>query len=93
MNCSSPDGGSNLLNDSTSYDKRPLSDFFWNGREPGNIKILESNNIWHAHGIFKACPSLLQQIFTIQAIVNNQAVPLVYVLAQNQSQEQYIRKI
>ena len=42
------------------------------------LDVLESNTTWHADGTLKSCPTLLYQVFTIHAVVNEQTVPMVY---------------
>ena len=51
-------------------------------------RTLESNTVRHADGTFKAFPALLNQIFTIHAMNNDQTIPLIFFLLQNKNEEQ-----
>ena len=47
-----------------------------------NIDTLEQNAHWFMDGTFKVVPELFVQLFTIHAVVDNRALPMVYVLLQ-----------
>lgn len=52
-----------------------------------NLHLLTVNTHWFADGTFRVVSKLFNELYTIHAIVNNQMMPLVYVLCQNRTQE------
>jgi len=54
-----------------------------------NLNILEEHRHWFMDGTFKVASRMFLHIFTIHALVDNSAVPLVYVLLQDKSQSSY----
>ena len=42
-------------------------------------------------GMFKLCPEIFYQIYTIQALNNNQVFPSVFALLPNKNEERYNR--
>jgi len=56
-----------------------------------NIDRLEQNAHWFMVGTFKVSPELFVQLFTIHALVDSRAMPMVYVLLQSKTQADYER--
>ena len=56
-----------------------------------NLNTLEQHRHWFMEGTFKVAPSLFFQIFTIHALVDRSAVPLIYVLHLYKSEATYLR--
>ncbi|XP_030072563.1 FLYWCH-type zinc finger-containing protein 1 [Microcaecilia unicolor] len=56
-----------------------------------NLQILEENNHWFIDGTFKISPELFFQVFSIHALVDKSALPLVYVLMMDKKEETYVR--
>jgi hypothetical protein len=56
-----------------------------------NIDALEHNRHWFMDGTFKVAPELFVQLFTIHALVDNRALPMVYVLLQTKTEVDYER--
>jgi len=56
-----------------------------------NIDTLEQNPHWFMDGTFKVAPELFVQLFTIHALVDRRAMPMMYVLLQSKSQADYER--
>ena len=48
-----------------------------------NIDTLEQNPHWFMDGTFKVAPELFVQLFTIHALVDRRAMPMMYVLLQS----------
>jgi hypothetical protein len=56
-----------------------------------NLDILEQHRHWFIDGTFKVSPQLFLQVFTIHALVDKSAVPLIYALLQDKREVTYIR--
>lgn len=56
-----------------------------------NLNILEQNGHWFVDGTFKVAPALFFQVFTIHALADYCAIPLVYALLQDKKEATYIR--
>jgi len=56
-----------------------------------NIDTVEQNAHWFMDGTFKVAPELFVQLFTIHALVDNRALPMVYVLLRSKTQADYER--
>ena len=56
-----------------------------------NLVILEQHRHWFMDGTFKVAPEMFFQVFTIHALVDKSALPLIYVLLQDKSEASYIR--
>nr|XP_033788082.1 uncharacterized protein LOC117354520 isoform X1 [Geotrypetes seraphini] len=56
-----------------------------------NINILEQNGHWFMDGTFKVAPELIVQMFTIHAFVDHRALPMVFVLLNSKTEEEYER--
>jgi len=54
-----------------------------------NLTLLQQNDHWFIDGTFKVAPTLFTQVFTIHALINNSAYPLVYVLLPNKTEHGY----
>ena len=59
----------------------------WNRRE---LNTLEQHRHWFMEGTFKVVPGLFFQVFTIHALVDRSAVPLIYVLLLDKSEATYL---
>ena len=46
---------------------------------------------WFCDGTFKTIPEIYTQLFTIHALIHDQVIPCVYVLAPNKTQATYIK--
>ena len=55
-----------------------------------NLDVLERSEVWHADGTFKCSPALFYQLYSIHAVFKEHTLPLVFILLQNKTQEQYI---
>ena len=56
-----------------------------------NLDALQIHSHWFIDGTFKVAPELFMQVFTIHGLVDNQALPLVYVLLTNKTEASYFR--
>jgi hypothetical protein len=56
-----------------------------------NLTILESHRHWYVDGTFKVAPTLFYQLFTIHALIDKSALPMVYALLQNKTKQSYKR--
>lgn len=56
-----------------------------------NLNILQSHSHWFIDGTFKVAPELFMQVFTIHGLVDHRALPMVYVLMTNKTEESYFR--
>lgn len=56
-----------------------------------NLLLLQENQHWFIDGTFKVSPTLFTQLFSIHALINNSAYPLVYVLLPNKTENGYER--
>lgn len=56
-----------------------------------NINRLQQNEHWFVDGTFRVAPVIFYQVFTIHALIDNKAVPLVYCLIQDKTEATYIR--
>jgi hypothetical protein len=56
-----------------------------------NINRLHSNEHWFMDGTFKVAPELFYQVFTIHALIDSKAVPLIYCLIQDKAEATYRR--
>ena len=54
-----------------------------------NLHHLSRAKVWYGDGIFKVCPDLFYQLYTLHAEVHGQIVPLVYSLLPSKSQSCY----
>ncbi|KAL3847168.1 hypothetical protein ACJMK2_018094 [Sinanodonta woodiana] len=58
-----------------------------------NINSLQQNEHWLVDGTFRVAPVIFYQVFTIHALIDNKAVPLVYCHIQDKTEATYIRVI
>ena len=56
-----------------------------------NLTLLQENDHWFIDGTFKVAPTLFTQLFTVHALINNSAYPLVYVLLPEKTEHGYER--
>jgi hypothetical protein len=56
-----------------------------------NLDILEQHRHWFMDGTFKVAPEMFFQVFSIHALVDKSAAPLIYVLLQDKSETSYAR--
>lgn len=56
-----------------------------------NFDILQEHVHWFIDGTFKVAPNIFLQVFTIHALIDASAVPLVYVLVPDKCEESYIK--
>jgi len=56
-----------------------------------NLGILDQHRHWFVDGTFKVAPELFLQVFTVHALVDKTAIPLIYVLLQDKSERSYTR--
>jgi hypothetical protein len=56
-----------------------------------NLDALQIHSHWFIDGTFTVAPELFMQVFTIHGLVDNQALPLVYVLLTNKTEASYFR--
>lgn len=56
-----------------------------------NMDLLEENRHWFVDGTFKVAPELFMQLFTIHALLDNSATPLIYALLPSKSEATYGR--
>ena len=54
-----------------------------------NLKLLEEYKLWFMDGTFKVAPELFFQVFTLHALINNRAMPLLYILMPSKTEEDY----
>ena len=43
-----------------------------------NFKLLSSYHDWYVDGTFDVCPTLFKQVFTINIIIRDKSLPMVY---------------
>lgn len=56
-----------------------------------NLNLLQQNEHWFMDGTFKVSPTIFTQVFTIHALINNSAYPLIYVLLPAKTEHGYER--
>ncbi|XP_059147899.1 uncharacterized protein LOC131935505 [Physella acuta] len=56
-----------------------------------NLDALRVNSHWFIDGTFKVAPELYMQVFTIHGLIQNKALPMVYVLLTNKTEDSYFR--
>ena len=54
-----------------------------------NLQLLSTTNFWYADGTFKTVPSLFNQLYTIHGVINNDVLPLVYILMSKRTESSY----
>jgi hypothetical protein len=56
-----------------------------------NIALLNEFPHWCVDGIFEVAPQFFTQVYTVHALINNRALPMIYVLLNNKQQATYKR--
>ena len=56
-----------------------------------NLNALQTHSHWFVDGTFKVAPELFMQLFTIHGLVDNRALPMIYVLLTNKTEDSYFR--
>ena len=56
-----------------------------------NLTALQAHPHWFVDGTFKVAPELFFQLFTIHGLVDNRAMPLIYVLLTDKTEASYLR--
>lgn len=56
-----------------------------------NLELLEHNSHWFVDGTFSVSPEFYTQLFTIHALIDNTAIPLLYVLLPSKRECDYDR--
>jgi hypothetical protein len=56
-----------------------------------NIALLNEFPHWCVDGTFKVAPQFFTQVYTVHALINNRALPMIYVLLNNKQQATYKR--
>lgn len=56
-----------------------------------NLHLLGRHAHWFVDGTFAIAPLIFYQVFTVHSLINNKAVPLVYVLLCDKTEETYRR--
>lgn len=56
-----------------------------------NIDILQEHDHWFIDGTFKVAPTVFLQVFTIHALIDGSALPLIYILLPDKSEDSYAR--
>ena len=56
-----------------------------------NLSLLSTHTRWAVDGTFKVAPDIFQLLFTIHAIVDNSAIPMIYVLLTSKLEADYER--
>ncbi|XP_068234292.1 uncharacterized protein [Palaemon carinicauda] len=54
-----------------------------------NLQVLSSASYWYADGTFKITPPLFHQLYSIHGNVNDDVLPLVFILMANKTEESY----
>lgn len=78
-------GESFLLWDSGSVDNQRILLF----ATRANMDTMCEFRHWAIDGTFKVCPPLFEQLFTVHALIDGKAVPMVYALLTNKRQDTY----
>lgn len=58
-----------------------------------NLNLLQEFPNWAMDGTFKVVPQFFSQLYTIHALVDNKAIPILFVLLQDKRYESYIRML
>ena len=57
------------------------------------LQLLRESEDWYADGIFKVCPEIFYQLYTIHGQQNGQIFPVVFCLLPNKTQATYRRML
>jgi len=58
---------------------------------PESLKLLKESRFWYGDGTFAVSPELFYQMYTINIILKNKNLPLVYALLPNKEEKTYKR--
>lgn len=58
-----------------------------------NLSLLEQHDHWFIDGTFKVSPRIFYQVFSIHALINNSAYPLIYALLPDKTAQGYERTL
>ncbi|CAF0844092.1 unnamed protein product [Brachionus calyciflorus] len=58
-----------------------------------NLLLLNSEEVWYANGTFDISPEVFTQVFTINVVINNKNIPLIYALLPNKEEITYSKVI
>lgn len=58
-----------------------------------NLTLLKEFTNWCADGTFKVSPTLFLQLYTIHALIDSKAIPLIFALLRNKKKETYVRML
>jgi hypothetical protein len=72
------------------YDSGPRNDRILIFSTARNINLLATAQHWYADGTFKVVPPLFLQLYTIHGIQDNVAIPLIYALLPNKTEQIYL---
>lgn len=81
-----PSGEKFLISDTTEHGSRIL--MFGTHK---NVSVLNEYQHWCVDGTFSVAPKTFSQIYTIHALLQDEAIPLIYVFLTNKQEESYIR--
>jgi hypothetical protein len=56
-----------------------------------NLALLKSNKIWYGDGTFSVAPDLFYQMNTLNIIIKNKNLPIIFALLPNKEQKTYER--
>ena len=54
-----------------------------------SVKILKENQIWYGDDTFAISPDLFYQMYTINKMLKNKNLPLIYALLTNKEEKTY----
>jgi hypothetical protein len=54
-----------------------------------SVKILKENRVWYGDGTFAVSPDLFYQMYTVNIILKNKNLPLIYALLPNKEEKTY----
>lgn len=54
-----------------------------------NLKVLGRSRVWLMDGTFKIVPTIMRQLFTIHAHINEHVVPVIYCVMSSKSKQCY----
>ena len=72
------------------FDSGPIPNRILIFSTTSNINLLAMSQHWYADGTFKVVPPLFEQLYTIHGLQDNVAVPLIYALLPNKTEETYL---
>ncbi|KAB0801401.1 hypothetical protein PPYR_01533 [Photinus pyralis] len=72
------------------HDSGPVNDRILIFSTARNINLLAMSQHWYADGTFKVVPPLFLQLYTIHGIKDHVAIPLIYALLPNKTEQTYL---